>query len=308
MAQSFTTTALLSSIRRRAMLPGSSTETFTDADLLAIATEELQTDILELWLSVREENAVREITQSITSGTASYNVPERAAAETLRQLQVLSGSDYVDLFRIEPEDVEDYGSSTTGSPTHYYFRDNAVVLVPSPSASGTLKFVYHRRPSALVATSAVATISSIDSGRTVITTTATIPTTHVSGITVDVVDEKPGFRAIVQDYTTTATTSGTTITVTTALPSSVAAGDYVCLSGESPVPQVPPELHPLLAQRTAMKALEAMGDSHMVQAGQIYEQMRERAMKLMTPRSVGATRYLINEHGPGFKSRFGRRR
>ena len=179
-----------------------------------------------------------------------------------------------------------------------------MVLVPSPSQSGTLRLEYHRRPSALVTTSAVATISSINGARTVITTTATIPSTIVSGISVDVVDNTPGFKTLVMDATTTATTSGTTITLTAALPSSVAAGDYVCLAGESPVPQIPVELHPLLAQRTKAAALEALGDPKAVQAMQVCDRMRQSAMVQLSPRSKGSPRYLINRNAPGL----GRRR
>ena len=42
---------------------------------------------------------------------------------------------------------------------------------------------------------------------------------------------------------------------------SINEGDYVCIAEESPVPNIPTEMHPVLAQLTAVHILEAMGDT-----------------------------------------------
>ncbi len=180
-----------------------------------------------------------------------------------------------------------------------------MTLVPTPS-TGTLRLFYFGRPNSLVATSAVATISSIDVTRLIVTTTATIPSTMTSGVSVDFVDATPGFRSLAIDQATTGTVAGTTVTLSTALPASVLAGDYVCLAGESPVPQIPVELHPLLAQRVVVKALEALAPDKMVAAKAICDEMRKSALTLLTPRAEGSARVIVNRYAPGF-GRFGRR-
>lgn len=279
------------------MLPATS-EALADSDLLAMATEELQTYIMEVLTSAREEYRVFYTDVSVTAGTAQYIIPERASGDKVRDVLYLSGTSYVPLPRVEPERVET--SSTTGSVGGYYFEDNTLVLVPTPSQAGTLRVKYLRRPSKLVATSAVATVQSIDGTRRIITTVASIPSTFTTGIRVDAVDNNPGFRTHSIDLLTTASTSGTTITVTTDIPTSVAAGDLICLAGESSIAQCPVELHPLLAQRTAVKALEALGDPKMARADEVCERMRRDAVGLLTPRSDGSARTLVNYNGPGW--------
>ncbi len=308
MAQDFTTTALLASIKRRGMFP-SNTDTFSTTDFLAIATEELQNNIFDLLISVRhEEYGVADYDQTVVAGTATYAMPARAAGDKLRAVQI-AGSDglYRPLQRFEPEQVHQYGAS--GSVEGYVFQDNSVILVPTPAAAGdTLRQKYYRRPNALVLPAAVATISSIDAGRTVITTTATIPATFAASLRMDIIDNNPGFRTLVMDALTTNTTSGTLISVTAALPASVTAGDYVCLAGESPVVQAPVELHPLLAQRSVAKILEALGDAKAKIAKDACAEMRAEAITFLGPRSDGSPKYIINRNGPGFgRGRRGRR-
>lgn len=295
--QDHTTTALLASLKRRGMLVGA-TDTLSDADFLAIATEEMQGYVMAWLVDLREEFRVADYDVATVSGTNAYRIPPRAAGDALRQVSYLVNGVYVPLTLIRAEDVSQY--SATGDPTGYYFMDNDVILVPSPTTASTLRLAYHRRPSKLVATTAVATISSINGARTVITTAATIPSTMTSGVVLDVVDEYPGFKTLVMDAATTGTVSGTTITLSAALPASVAAGDYVCLAGESPVPQIPVETHPLLIQRTKYVCLESLGDKKAVNALATLERMEKQLMPLFTPRTKGGVRLLVNRYGPGW--------
>lgn len=305
MSQDFSTVALLASIKRRGMLP-STDETLATADFLAIATEEIQSYITELLVSVREEYAVSSYDVATVVGTEAYRLPPRATGDALRDVLLSDGQgNYHPLSRVEPSRRYDYGS--TGEASGYVLEDNSVILIPAPSTSHTLRMMYFRQPSKLVETSAVATISSIDVTRLIITTTASIPSTFTSGVVLDVVDEKPGFRCLTIDAATTGTVSGTTITLSSALPSTVEAGDYVCLAGESPVPQIPVSLHPLLAQRVVVKCLEALGDKGVNAAKAICDEMRKSAVTLLTPRTQGSARVIVNFNGPGWSRRTRRR-
>lgn len=302
MAQDFTTTALLASVKRRGMLP-SSDQTFTTADYLAFATEEMQTYVMNVLLSANEDYATATADVTLVSGTNAYNIPARASNEALRNVLLLDSGNYVPLLRTDPKDVP--GTSSSGTPNSYYFFDNTLVVVPTPSAAGTLRLHYFRRPSALVATSAVATVSAIDVARTVVTTTATIPSTITNTVTVDVVSHTPGFRILTMDAALTGTVSGTTITFSSALPSTVVAGNYVCLAGESCVPQIPVEAHPLLAQRVVVKVLEALGDKKVEASEKVCERMAKSLLARLLPRTTGSIRYVVNPNGPGV---LGRRR
>lgn len=299
MPQDYTTTALLASIKRRGMLP-STAQTLSDSDFLAIATEELQLYITELLLSVREEFLVVTSDRAVTVGTATYALPSRATAEALRNVLCDDGTGlFRPLPRVEEERASDFGSQA-GSPAGYYLQDDSIILVPTPAKATTLRLAYFRRPSALVLPAATAKISSIDGPRTTVTTTAAVPTTFTVGTTLDIVDAQPGFRSPAVDVTISSTPDSTHLVLSSALPATVTVGMYVSLAGESPVPQVPVELHPLLAQRTTFSALEALGDRQAPQYEKICERMRVTALRILTPRVAGASKYLVNRHGPGF--------
>jgi hypothetical protein len=303
LSQDFSTTALLASIKRRGML-NSNSDALDDSDYLAVATEELQSYVQPWLLSLREEYGVADYDVSTVAGTAAYRLPPRAAGDSLRNALILANADYVPLRRMEPEAVHyEYPNlnSSAGVPVGYYFKDQDLVLVPTPSAAGSLRLQYHKRPAKLVATSAAAVVQSINGDRTTITTTATIPSTiTASSISVDVVDATPGFKTLAMDYTTTTGTTGTTIVLTAALPSSVGAGDYVTLAGEAPVAQIPVEVHTLLAQRTKTACLEALGDPKWQAADAVCERMKRELLPVLAPRSKGSARYLVNRNGPGW--------
>lgn len=298
MAQDFTTTALLSSLKRRGMLPSNS-DTLSTTDFLAIATEELQTYVFKLLLAVREEYAVANYDLTLTAGTSAYKLPSRAVGGKLKnvvQYDSTSGN-LTPLMRLEPPLVSNV--STTGQVSSYYLQGDDIVFVPVPASATTVRMSYFRRPSALVATTAVATVTSI--GFT--TLGCTPPASFTTLVTYDIVRAKPPFSILAQDLSASAV-GGASVQFTTEVDNiGVAVGDYVCLAGESPVAQVPVELHPLLSQRTVFKCLEALGDEKAAAAETSADKMRGDALTLLTPRVEGAPRPIVNYYGPGFRRR-----
>lgn len=303
LVEDFTTTALLASIKRRGMLPSTS-DTLSTSDFLAFATEEMRSYCLPLLVSLDEEYGVSTYTVAISSGTASYLIPARASGDSARVVEISNGgSSYAPLTRISPIDQNAY--SLTGGVQAFFFNDDFVTLVPSPTASSTLRIKYIRRPNALVqattgSSGAIAVVSAINTGTKTITTTATVPSTYSTSVQFDLIRCKPGFPTLALDQTVT-TCSGTTIIFQDTLPTDLAVGDYVCRAGESPVPQIPVELHPLLAQRTKFACLEALGDQKAGVALQSCERMKKDVLPLLTPRSKGNSRPIVNRFGPGWR-------
>lgn len=278
----------------------STDEALATADFLAFADEELQTEVVQVLLAAREEYLVSKIPfdQTIVSGTTRYAMPPRAIGGRLRQV-LISGTDgaYVPLPRVEPENsTDDVG---------YVFDGNSLVLTDS-TLTGTLRQTYFMRPNRLVATSAVGLITAINTGTGVVT--CNIPATFTTSERYDFVKGTPGFECSAIDLTASAV-GGSTITFTAGdLPSSLAVGDYVCLAGESPIPQIPVELHPFLSQRVVVRALSAIGDAKREFAQQDADRLRARAVSLISPRDQGGKRPIINRFGPGFRGRYYRGR
>ena len=76
-----------------------------------------------------------------------------------------------------------------------------------------------------------------------------------------------------------------------------AVGDYITKAEETIIPQLPAELRPILAQRTAVKLLEALGDTEgMRNAQQELERMEFNVMSLIDNRVEGAPQKITNRH------------
>lgn len=92
--------------------------------------------------------------------------------------------------------------------------------------------------------------------------TGAIPSNIVAGSIIDLLQTKPGHRTYKYDVTIpTGGVSGSSIfIVDTDLPRNMLVNDYVCLANECIIPQIPPDLHNGLAERTCARILEALGD------------------------------------------------
>src|SRR5688500_16338008 len=126
MAYAYTSDELIAQVKRRGMIP-SSENTLTTTDYLSFINDEIQTFIVPLLMSVREEFFVANSTSTIVSGTANYPIPTRAIGAKLRNVLMLNGSVYEPLERLEPERVARDGT-TSGTPEGYYLEGNDVVL------------------------------------------------------------------------------------------------------------------------------------------------------------------------------------
>lgn len=290
----YTTTGFLASVKRRVMLATQS-ETFSDADILAIATEELQSYVFPFLISVREEYAVTTTDIAYTSATAFYELPEFAVGDKARDVLLLRDGKYWQLDRIEPERIQDH-AATANVPYGFSFQGSKIQLIPAPTTSGTIRIKYFHRPGWLVPVSEVASISGV-SGSNVTPNNLLVN----NGDRVSIVSSKAPYYII---------GSGTVLSVNIpdvdlSFDAQVAGaedGDYLCFIGEAPIPQVPTELHPLLVARTIYAMYVAQGDGRAQEALQNCELLKKNLLTVLTPRSEGNARYIINRHGPGWRN------
>lgn len=81
------------------------------------------------------------------------------------------------------------------------------------------------------------------------------------------------------------------------LPSRLAVGDQIALAGETIVPQVPADLHSLLAQRVTARCLEALGDTQgLSSANAKLSEMEQKSGALLQSRVEGAPKKIVNRH------------
>jgi hypothetical protein len=177
--------------------------------------------------------------------------------------------------------------STNTSPHggyEFYFMGNSIVLPQIPT-TGSVRQWHYRRPNALVATSACAQVTNIASN---VVTCTTVPTTFTTSYTYDFIKNTPHFDwlAIDQSISAVVTGSSGTITFSSTPPSTLAIGDWVCLSEQAPIPQIPVECMPLLEQRCVVKIQEIQGYFEKAKISQAkLEEMEKDVFGIISPRA-----------------------
>jgi hypothetical protein len=82
------------------------------------------------------------------------------------------------------------------------------------------------------------------------------------------------------------------------LPDELTIGDYVAQANQTIIPNIPTELHSMLAQRVACRCLEALGDMQGLQmANQKLAEMELKTGSLIDNRVEGAPLKVVNRHG-----------
>ncbi len=287
-------------MKRRGFIPSGSG--LSDGDILQYATEELRSYIPAFLKGLREEFIIATLDISVTSGVVP--IPARAVGAALRTIGWVQGDGRVrQLPRIEPENAGQWAGQT-GEPVGYEFQGNTATLLPAPS-SGTLRVSYQQRPGQLVSVDECCLVESINAGAFTLTV-ATRPSSFVSTsppvALMDFVSGSPNFTAYALDVSSQGWDDSTSpvFNLSAAQLASAAVGDYLCLAGETCIPQVPLELFDLLAQATARTIAIATGSQRAPGIIAAFEKLEKDMTKLLSPRSDGSARVIVS------RSRIGR--
>jgi len=301
-----TSDKLVSSIRRRAMIPDD-TATFEDIDLLEIANEEIDVEILPNLMSLNEEFLVTHIDIPIEQGKNRYEIPYRAVANKVRDIMLMSGNQVYEVSRINLERLSDFSYGSNYRENLAYVENNEIVFV-STTASGydKVRIYYYRSPSRLVETKRAAQITNINHTTGVVRVTS-IPDNFLTDSSFG---QSPVFDFVsantpnkIYNFDVTALTinsvnSEMTFNVSD-VPSNLSVGDYICESQETIVPQIPTEMHPLLAQSVAVHVLESLGDQEgLASAKARLGQMSKNVLAMTENRIEGSPQKIVSRYSP----------
>ena len=318
MAKFYTTDTLIESVKRKAMLP-SSTSTFQDADFLAFANEEMDLGVVPLVMSFHEDYLMYTQVVPLIPGIARYEIPARAMGNKTRDIQYQDNSGIIfEMTRIMIEDVPYFQNGVVGpvsnSVRSFYLEGNEIVIASVSSTSnlsGNLRVSYYMRCGELVAESRSARITNINTVTGVITLDSW-PSNFSSAPLIDFTAITSPHKLITFDIQPTAygSTASPRITVNLAdIPLQLKVGDVVTNAEETIIPQVPLELHPMLAQRIALRCLEALGDVQGLQAAAAkLQEMESKAGNILDTRVEGAPFKIAPKHTFLRKSRIYMRR
>jgi hypothetical protein len=234
-----------------------------DEDLLALADDLLRARVVPLLVSVRENYFLTKLDVALEEDVAEVNIPDRAAGLSLRDLKLRTGSDAdaaVTNLREVPLSDEHVYRNSSAQTFGYYFMNDQLVLVPAPTSDDwVLEVYYEQRCSNLVKLEAAARVTGIASN---VVTVAEVPSGITDGVECDFVRGKGGHRVLAMDEAVTSVdTSARTLTFpANTVPAGLVVGDYVTVAGQSPVLQIPDELHPILETLVSKRGTYSLGD------------------------------------------------
>lgn len=312
MSRFYTSDDLIRSIKRKTFIPENQ-NTFTEEDFLEIATEEMFMGILPRILELHEEYYLDDKDVPLVGGQSDYEIPYRAIGNKIRDVAYLDlESNLFEMTRINVEDISEYQGTFVNTQFRTFFtKNNEVSLFPTvqDSVTGALRFFYFLSPNSLVPEKRAGIITNIDRNTGVITLDK-IPSNFSTNILMDFIKQKSPHKIIDYDITPVAISS-VNLTVEFAvddIPDSLTIGDHVMQEGETIIPQIPTELHPLLAQRAAVAILEDLGeDTNLDNARKKLKEMENSVGILIDNRVEGSPTKIVNRNGLLRKAVYGKR-
>lgn len=292
MSVDYTSTGLIAQVKRLASVP-TNQSLFDETAFLEFLSDEMLTEMVPQILSCRENYFETYTDYPVVSGTDRYIIPRRAIGDKLKNV-VWVNSDGTESHcpKLTDKDIEEADAYWLAG---HFIRGNYIHLHPNAAAfpGMTLRAKYYRRPNRLVKTSQAGQVVSILGN---VVTLSSAPTTWTTATILDAIKGKPGFESLGDDLTITLI-AGFDLTFAT-VPTGLEAGDWIAEAGESPIPQIPYEMHGTLAQKGAAKIMEALGSQAGLQAAQAKLQIKEqRALTLLTPRVDEKPKRVVSRRG-----------
>lgn len=281
----YTSENLISAIKSNVGIP-SSQRRFNDTDFLRILNEELELTIVSKLIALQQDYFVETETTALVASTSSYDFPTRAIGWKVSTVGYLdSNSNYTKLPRVNRSQRGVYGSlGSSDRPSAFYVMGTKIYTVPDigTSVSGSLQIDFVRIQSELVTAASCGLISVVTPIGVPVTdyqcTVNTVPS-YSSGV--DIVGGENPF--LVRCRAASATVAGFDITVSaSALDTVPVVGDYICQTKKTPIPMIPEDYHPCLAQAATVRIHGAMNDSAGMQAagmilGNMFNSLQERS-------------------------------
>lgn len=311
MSAYFDSDSLIDSVKRRISIPENQS-TYTAADLLAFANEEVALAVVPAILSLHEDFLLFSEDVELETDKTEYVIPYRAIGNKLYDLQYIDDNGNAnEMSRTTLEDQPNHQTnSATNTQYSYALKNNRIVLFSdmSGTVSGSLRFIYYIRPNQLVDTDRIAVITAIDTDTGVVTVSSS-PDHFDTTILFDFYKAKSPHNILAIDLAAS-TVNNVTNTITfdpDELPDDLEIGDHVAQASECSIPQIPSDLHVLLAQKVAERVLEAQGDSEgLAQARAKSAEMTAGAGTLIDNRVETSPIKLVNRGGAlrgGIRSR-----
>lgn len=300
----YTSSGIIDKIKRWAAIPDGQ-PAFSDADLLKMVNEEMESVITPLVMKCNEEFFVTHTDYSPPADAFTpIRLPAISVSAKLREVKLVDATapDIDDFINVTRLDIEAFGRELSGFSAFYFEGNDLYITNPAKLSGFKIRVWYYERPNELVKVADSAKIATIDTGTNTVTLTTTLPSDYTTSLTYDFIKGSPHFTVYSRGIACSALTSDDLTSdyqmTLASLPSALAVGDYVSVTNESPVVNLPYEIQNLLCQSVVVKVLESFGNNAQLQnAVQKYKQMESYAKDMLSPRVVGEQKIINNPYG-----------
>lgn len=297
MRPQYNTERLIQLIKLACAVPTSQL-TYTDEDWANLSTRALQTLVVPLIMSTREDYFVDFVdVSSPADGVIPF--PEAAVGSKLRNVCYLSQESplvLVNLPRIDLDVVAGVGFYNQATLAGFYVQGENLILYPNTSVptNTTIRLYYYRRTLELADPDNYGQVVLVDPNTNTIVLD-NVPTDWAIGTELNALQSQPNFLVNNEAVVITAVSSPSILVDNV---TDVEVGDYLSIAGYSAVPQIPIEAINYLAQCVAVVALEGVGDRDgMRAAAEVAEQMRQSLLVMISQRVDGSVKKVINPSG-----------
>ncbi|NJO18754.1 MAG: hypothetical protein HC838_00010 [Spirulinaceae cyanobacterium RM2_2_10] len=288
---------LIANIKRRCAVPTSQL-TYTPEDFTLLASDEMQDIVVPLIMSTREEMFV-DFYDIPTPADRIIPFPPETVGNKIRSVCYVQQSSpliLINLPRIDLDVVAGVGFSNLATLAGFYIQGNDLVLYPNTSVPvGTMIRIYfYRRTLVLADPSSYGRVVSVDPNTNTIVLDF-MPLAWGIGTLLNAVSQTTPFRTVNDEMEIVNVSSPSVILNNV---DDISVGDYISQKGFSAIPQIPIEAHPYLAQLTAAKALEGLGDRAGEEAAAAKaEKMKSALLVMISQRVDGSVKKIVNPSG-----------
>lgn len=272
--------------------------TYTESDFVDIATRCLETKVVPLLMSAREEYFV-EFEDVSTDADGIVDFPKNAVGSKLRSVCFVQQRNplvLVNLPRVNLDVVAGVGFFNYATLAGFYVQGNSIYLYPNTAVptNTNLRLYYYRRTLALAPPDNYGRITSIDENTNTVIL-SNVPIDWEVGSSLNAVSSEPNFSITNTEMEITALSSPSIVLDTV---EGLSVGDYLTFNGYSAIPQIPVEAMNYLAQVSAVDCLEGLGDRPGMQAAQAKaDQLKDNLLIMISDRVDGSPKKLMNPDG-----------
>ena len=289
----YTTQTLLDRVSVKAAVPIGQT-TFTDEQILDLATQELLSTVLPEILKTREDYYLHDSLLVVGNGKELYPLPARAVASKINDVQRVLSDGYESIPRTTLSELS--RTFTSNNVLAFYFKGAYLGIHPVITTQETLRISYYLTPSSLVLPKLTYQITDIttDDGNSKYYAVDRDVDGLFRGEKIDIA-KGDGLHQTLYTELEINTIDGNRVYLVDNK-TDIEVGDYITPVGESSFVQCPKELYPWLEELVTVKIHEANGDYDAMQLSQSKADMlKAQILSLLSPRAETEAQIIENK-------------